>query len=57
MKNILNEIIDKKKEKIKIYKKEYSNSKLLNNIKNINNFINFKDKIKKRDSEKKISII
>ena len=57
MENILREIINKKKEKILNYKKNYSTNKLLDDIKNANNFINFKSKIKKRDLEKKISII
>lgn len=57
MENILKKIIDKKKEKIKIYKNEHTENKLFGDIKNIRNFINFKDKIKKRDSEQKISII
>ena len=57
MENILKKIINKKKEKIKIYKKKYSENKLFEDIKNINNFINFKNEIKKRNSEKKISII
>ena len=57
MENILKKIINKKKEKIKIYKKKYPENKLFEDIKNINNFINFKNEIKKRNSEKKISII
>ena len=57
MGNILREIINKKKEKILNYKKNYSTNRLLDDIKNINNFINFKSKIKKRDLEKKVSII
>jgi len=57
MQNILQEIIDKKKDNIKFYKKQYSENQLLKDIKNINNFINFKDKIIKRSLEKKISII
>ena len=57
MKNILKKIIDKKKEKIKIYKNEHSESKLFKDIKNINNFIDFKNKIKRRNLENKISII
>ena len=57
MPNILQNIIDKKRERIKIYKKEYPISKIYENIKNINNFTNFKNKIKERDLEKKISII
>ena len=57
MENILREIINKKKEKIINYKKNYSTNRLLDDIKNVNNFINFKSKIKKRNLEKKISII
>ena len=57
MENILTKIIDNKKEKIKIYKAQSTESKNLENIKNIKNFINFKDKIKIRNSEKRISII
>ncbi len=57
MENILTKIINNKKEKIKIYKTQSSESRNLENIKNIKNFINFKDKIKMRNSEKKISII
>ena len=57
MENILREIINKKKEKIINYKKNYSTNRLLDDIKNVDNFINFKSKIKKRDLEKKISII
>ena len=57
MENILREIINKKKEKIVNYKKNYSTNRLLDDIKNANNFINFKSKIKKRNLEKKISII
>jgi len=57
MKNVLKKIISKKKEKIINYKKKYSINELLNNIKNVNNFIDFKGEIKKRNLEKKISII
>ena len=57
MENILKEIIDKKKEKNKIYKSKYTENKLFKDIKNIKNFINFKEEIKKRNSEQKISII
>jgi len=57
MENILKKIIDSKREKIKIYKNEHTENKLLKDIKDINNFINFKDKIVQRNSEKKISII
>ena len=57
MTNILKEIINKKKERILNYKKNYSTNRLLDDIKNVNNYINFKNKIKKRNLEKKISII
>ena len=57
MENVLKKIINKKKEKIKIYKREHSESKLFEDIKNINNFDDFKGKIKKLNSEHKISII
>ena len=57
MENVLKKIVDKKKEKIEIYKKTHLENKLIEDIKNIKNFVNFKDKIKKRDLEKKISII
>jgi len=57
MKSVLKKIIDKKKEKIKIYKKNYSENKLFKNITEAKNFINFKDKIIERSSDKKISII
>ena len=57
MENVLKEIINKKKERIKIHKDETSQSTIFENIKKINNFINFKDKIKKRNLEHKISVI
>ena len=57
MENILKKIISKKKEKILDYKKNYSTNKLLDDIKKMKNFIDFKNKIKRRDLEKKISII
>jgi len=57
MENVLKKIIDKKKERIKVYKKRYSEKELVNNIKNIKNFINFKEEINKRHREKKISIV
>ena len=57
MENVLKKIVDKKKEKIEIYKKTFLENKLIKDIKNIKNFVNFKDKIKKRNLEKKISII
>ena len=57
MTNILKKITLKKKERIQIYKKNNPINKILNNIKNVKNFINFKNEIKKRDQQKKISII
>ena len=57
MTNILKDIINKKKERILNYKKNYSTNRLLDDIKNVNNYINFKNKIRKRNLEKKISII
>ena len=57
MENILKKIIDNKKEKVFDYKKRFPISRLLNDIKNIKNFIDFKSELKKRDHEKKISII
>ena len=57
MENVLKKIIDTKREKIKIYKKEHPESKLFENIKSINSFINFGNKIKSRNLEQKISII
>jgi len=57
MKNILKDIVDKKKESIKNYKKRFSESQLLDNIKNNQSYTDFLKKIQKRNSEKKISII
>ena len=57
MNNVLQKIIKKKKEKIEKYKKEYSISKIDENIKSIKNFIDFKSKIHQRTMDKKISII
>ena len=57
MENILKKIVERKKEKIIGFKKNYSINNILENIKNINNFIDFKSKIIKRGIEKKISII
>ena len=57
MENILRKIIERKKEKINIFKKENTENKIFSNIKNIKNYINFKNEIKKRNLEKKISII
>tara|TARA_Y100000590_G_scaffold347864_1_gene398643 strand:- start:397 stop:1206 length:810 start_codon:yes stop_codon:yes gene_type:complete len=57
MNNILENIVNKKKERIKEIKKNNSINKLLEDIKNINNFYDFKKEIRKRNEEKKISII
>lgn len=57
MVNVLKEIINKKKERLINLKKELPVSKLLNDIKLLNNFINFTDELKKRNDDKKISII
>ena len=57
MESILKKIINKKKEKIKIYKRQQPEGRIFEKIKNIDNFIDFKDRIKKRNYEKKISII
>ena len=57
MENVLKKIINKKKERIKIYKSKRSENELIEDIKNISSFISFKDVIKKRNSEQKISII
>ena len=57
MDSILNKIITSTKDKIIIYKKEYSLSSLLTNIQKMTNFIDFKNEIKKRNSKKKVSII
>ena len=57
MENVLKKIINNKKEKIKIYKQKKPEGRIFEDIKNINNFINFKDKIKRRNYDKKISII
>ena len=57
MDNVLKKIINKKKINIKNYKKKFSEHYLLNNINNSIHFIDFKKKMKKRISEKKISII
>jgi len=57
MENVLKKIIDKKKNNIELYKKKFSENKLLNDINETNTFINFKDKLIKRNLNKKISLI
>jgi len=57
MENILEKIINKKKEKINIFKNKKKESEILDDIKNIRNFIDFKDAMKNRNLKKKISII
>ena len=57
MENILKKIINKKKENLIKNKKELTITEILNNIKKQKNFFNFIDRIKKRNSENKISVI
>ena len=57
MENVLKKIINKKKERNKIYKKKLTENQLFENIKNVKSFIDFKDKIKGQNLEHKISII
>ncbi len=57
MENLLNKIINNKKENILNFKKKYTINELLNNIQNIKNSANFKDELKKRNKNNKISII
>ncbi len=57
MENILKKIVEKKKNRIIQLKKDYPINELLKNIKTYNLFIDFNKKIKKRVSEKKVSII
>ena len=56
-KNILEEIIEKKKEKINYLKKNFDVNFLHDLIKNYGKFYNFKEKIQKNISNKKFSII
>ena len=57
MKNVLEKILNKKKEKISNYKKLYPINDLLKNIKKSKKYIDFKKEINKRNQEKKITII
>jgi len=57
MKNVLKEIISKKKDNIIEYKKNYSIKKIDENIKNRKDFIDFSAKLKERHLNKKLSII
>ena len=57
MSNILDKIIEKKKEALIELKKNYSSSTIFENIKRNNNNLNFLDKIKINNYEKKISVI
>tara|TARA_A100001037_G_scaffold301158_1_gene330031 strand:+ start:4171 stop:4548 length:378 start_codon:yes stop_codon:yes gene_type:complete len=56
-KNILEEIIEKKKEKINYLKKNFDVNFLHDLIKNYDKFYNFKEKIQKNISNNKFSII
>ena len=57
MENVLKKIIEKKIERIKNFKKKYTENELLKNIENLNNFYDFKSKIKNENFKNKISII
>ena len=57
MKNILKEIILKKKEKIYEYKKIHSTNKIFETIKKNNNYLNFIEELKVRDVRGDLSII
>ena len=57
MNNILNQIVEKKRERLVTLKKNVNINSILDNIKNFKNFYNFKNTLKKRSLEKKISII
>ena len=54
---MLKKIINKKKEKIIEYKKNYPMETILNNIKNGKNFLDFTTKLKERDIRRELSII
>ena len=55
--NILEKIINKKRDKIQILKKDISMNSLNEKIRNLKNYINFKEKIMNNISHNKISII
>ena len=57
MENILKKIIIKKKENLIKKKKEFSETKVLNNIKSQKKFFSFIDNLKKKNNEKNIGII
>ena len=57
VKNILDKIINQKKQRLDLLKKNISIDSLKERIKNNNSFINFKEKIKNNNSHKKISLI
>ena len=57
MENILKKIINRKKEKIIEYKKNYSTEQIFENIKNFKSYIDFKAKLKERDITGELSII
>ena len=57
MENILKKIINRKKEKIIEYKKNYSTEQIFENIKNFKSYIDFKAKLKERDIGGELSII
>ena len=55
--NILEKIINKKRDKIQILKKDISMNSLNEKIRNLKNYINFKEKILNNINHDKISII
>jgi indole-3-glycerol phosphate synthase len=57
MENILKKILEKKKDRIIQQKKNKSINDILSTIKNLNNYINFTSELKKRNADKRISII
>ena len=57
MENVLKKIIDKKKEKIKILKKNYSISTLFTKLNEIGNYKNFKETLENRSRKNILSII
>ena len=57
MENILKKIVDKKKDQIKIYKKENPFSIINENIKKEKNFFDFKKKLLNKTLTKDVSII
>jgi len=57
MKNVLNQIIQQKKEDLKSVKQKISLATIEGKIKSINNFLNFKKRIINNQEQKKVSLI